>query len=124
MTKKNRSVPRREWAQEAACAGLRGFDTPKTQRERTKNREVCLDCPVLDLCLEYALAYKDEEGFWAGTTKAERNQIRQNLPLQALSFVDLESHSSFEFAPVLSAQNPPVARLLPRVDLEWDFSLN
>lgn len=118
---KKRNPPRREWSQDAACKGLAGFDTPKTNRERAKNRTVCLGCPVLDNCLEYALAYRDEEGFWAGLTKAERKEVRQTLPNRALSLVALESHSSFEFAPILSAQNAPVTRQLPPV---LDFELN
>ena len=113
-----RSVSRREWSKGASCAGLKNFDTPKTPKEKEKNRTICLDCPVLDLCLEHALAYRDEEGFWAGLTKAERSQIRKTLPNSALSLVALESHSSFEFGQAQSSVNPPVKRQLPRVDLE------
>lgn len=114
----SRSVSRREWSKEAACAGMVGFDTPKTPKQKQKNRAICLDCPVLDLCLEYSLAYKDEEGFWAGLSKADRNQIRRELPRSAFSGVAQESHSSFEFGQAQSSQNPPVKRQLPHVDLE------
>lgn len=117
ITPKKRNPPRRDWAQDASCKGFMSFDSPKNGKERTKNRTVCLECPVLDLCLEYALAYTDEEGFWAGTTATERKEMRRHLPKAAMGLVALESHSSFEFAPALSAQNPPVARSLPALDL-------
>lgn len=120
---KTRSPYRRDWAQDADCKGVMNFDSPKTSRERQKNRTICLDCPVLDLCLEYALAYSDEEGFWAGTTATERKEIRRHLPQAALGLVALESHSSFEFAPALSQHNPPVARLLPTLDLSLSLML-
>lgn len=113
-----RSESRREWSKRASCAGMPGFDAPKTNKEKEKYRTICLDCPVLDLCLEYSLAYKDEEGFWAGLTKADRSRIRRELPASALSLVALESHSSFEFAQAQSNQNPEVKRQLPHVDLE------
>lgn len=113
-----RSESRREWSKRSACAGMPGFDAPKSNKEKEKNRTICLECPVLDLCLEYSLAYKDEEGFWAGLTKAERGRVRRNLPAVALSLVYLESHSSFEFGQAQSSMNPPVERQLPHVDLE------
>lgn len=114
---KKRNPPRRQWSQDASCKGILNFDSPKSGKERTKNRTICLECPVLDLCLEYALAYTDEEGFWAGTTATERKEMRRHLPKAAMGLVSLESHSSFEFAPALSLNNPPVARVLPTLDL-------
>ena len=114
---KKRNPLRRDWSQDAACKGITGFDSPTTNRERQKNRTICLECPVLDFCLEYSLAYSDEDGFWAGLTATERKDMRRHLPMAALGLVALESHSSFEFAPALSQNNPPVSRSLPALDL-------
>lgn len=117
-SQKKSNPPRRDWSQEAACRGLPGFDSPVTKKDKEKNRAICLECPVLDLCLEYSLAYSDEEGFWAGMTATERRTLRRTLPRKALTLVSFESHSSFEFAPALSVNNPPPVRVLPKVDLD------
>lgn len=116
--KKNPS--RHLWSKDASCAGRAGFDYPKSNAEKEKNRTICLDCPVLDLCLIHAIAYK-EEGFWAGTTKADRNHLRKELPQEALSLVASESHKAFEFGTILSDKSVPlvpVKRLPLPVDLE------
>lgn len=94
-TKRGNTVKRIEWSEGAACKGMAGFDSPGSKVQVKKNLEVCLNCPVLDMCLAYSLAYPDEEGFWAGTTKKDRKEIRQNLPRQAFLSVPQEDHSTF-----------------------------
>ena len=37
---------------------------------------LCLQCPVNQQCLDYALKYEGY-GYWAGTTAKERREIRQ-----------------------------------------------
>ena len=38
-------------------------------------RRVCLGCPVLDTCLEYALENRIDHGVWGGTSERERKRI-------------------------------------------------
>jgi WhiB family redox-sensing transcriptional regulator len=40
-------------------------------------RAVCRYCPVRVECLEYALATRQEDGVWGGTTPWERRSIRR-----------------------------------------------
>lgn len=38
-------------------------------------RAVCKTCPVIDTCLEYALAEHIEHGVWGGCSERERRRI-------------------------------------------------
>lgn len=38
-------------------------------------RKICVDCPVLDQCLEYALEQRIEHGVWGGCSERERRRI-------------------------------------------------
>ena len=38
-------------------------------------RKICVDCPVLDQCLEYALVERIEHGVWGGCSERERRRI-------------------------------------------------
>ncbi|MBK5289422.1 MAG: WhiB family transcriptional regulator [Acidimicrobiia bacterium] len=38
-------------------------------------RRVCATCPVVDECLEYALAHRIEHGVWGGASERERRRI-------------------------------------------------
>ena len=40
-------------------------------------KEICAECPVKMLCLEYALDANEQFGIWGGTTFKERKQIRR-----------------------------------------------
>lgn len=44
-----------------------------------KGRSFCLDCPIIDMCKNYAIVH-DEEGIWGGTTKKERDEILAEMP--------------------------------------------
>ena len=54
---------------------------PENTKDRTmfeaisKAKSICYQCPVVDLCLEYALR-SDPYGVWGATTEADRKQIR------------------------------------------------
>mgnify|MGYP006263115963 CR=1 FL=1 len=71
------------WHSEAACrsdeAGL--FFAPSKEptaarlsREEAAKR-VCAQCHVQTACLEHALAFREKEGVWGGTTERERRRI-------------------------------------------------
>jgi WhiB family redox-sensing transcriptional regulator len=57
--------------------------------ERTK--AICLDppCPLLEKCLDWALAH-EHRGIWAGTTETERRQERKarGVSVQSPSWAD------------------------------------
>ena len=39
-------------------------------------KERCLECPVIDQCLEYALPLTELEGVWGGLSERERTKLR------------------------------------------------
>ncbi|MCL4449450.1 MAG: WhiB family transcriptional regulator [Actinobacteria bacterium] len=50
-------------------------------------RRICVDCPVKQPCLEYALANHIDHGVWGGTSERERRRIarRRRLAVYAES---------------------------------------
>jgi WhiB family transcriptional regulator, redox-sensing transcriptional regulator len=65
------------WRKRAAC---RGIDTaifyPESEEdEGVEAKAVCGVCPVHQACLEHALAHREREGIWGGTTERERRRI-------------------------------------------------
>ena len=38
-------------------------------------RRICADCPVKELCLEYALTNRIDHGVWGGCSERERRRI-------------------------------------------------
>ncbi|SIJ20807.1 transcription factor WhiB [Mycobacteroides abscessus subsp. abscessus] len=42
-------------------------------------KRVCLQCPVMAKCRDYALANADVSGIWGGTTDSERRRIRKQI---------------------------------------------
>lgn len=66
----------RKWMQAAACKGAlpHNFYLFNMQDDLRAIR-VCVNCPVQDECLEWAV-FNGELGVWGGTTTSEREQIR------------------------------------------------
>lgn len=73
-----------EWREEAACLaypavvffGLDDTESPVERRAREeKAKRICHTCPVLQPCLEYALATREQYGIWGGMTEIERKAI-------------------------------------------------
>ena len=46
-------------------------------------REICVSCPLLAKCLDYA-TFAEEYGVWGGTTAGERKFLRAGKPLFTL----------------------------------------
>jgi WhiB family redox-sensing transcriptional regulator len=46
-------------------------------------RQICVGCPVKELCLEYALAERIDHGVWGGTSERERRRILRSRRLAA-----------------------------------------
>ncbi|MGI8984802.1 MAG: WhiB family transcriptional regulator [Acidimicrobiales bacterium] len=73
----------KSWRSQARCLGsdpdlffpLGGSGKPLAQAEMAK--ALCLDCPVRELCLQYALETNQMTGVWGGTTEEERRSIRR-----------------------------------------------
>jgi len=64
------------WQNRAEC---RGVDTntffPATDEEAEPAKAICAECPVMEACLEHALAAREREGVWGGATERERRRI-------------------------------------------------
>jgi len=52
-------------------------------------QRICVDCPVRNPCLEYALANRVDHGVWGGTSERERRRI---LRQRRLARVPLSSN--------------------------------
>jgi WhiB family transcriptional regulator, redox-sensing transcriptional regulator len=72
------------WRQHAACLDLDTElffpvgTTGKALEQMEEARAVCLGCPVINECLEWALATHQDAGVWGGKTEDERRTIRRN----------------------------------------------
>lgn len=42
------------------------------------SKELCAECPVSMLCLEYALEAGEDDGIWGGLTRNERKSLKRN----------------------------------------------
>jgi WhiB family redox-sensing transcriptional regulator len=72
------------WIQHAACLDLDPElffpvgTTGKALEQIEEARAVCLGCPVINECLEWALVTHQDAGVWGGKTEDERRTIRRN----------------------------------------------
>jgi len=72
------------WKDEAACAGEDPelFYPDVHDQRRFYNRQVCaalqicMECPVVDECLSYALSTDTNHGIWGGMTEMERAKLK------------------------------------------------
>lgn len=63
---------RHRWMDVASCiTSAIDFFSNRTG-EQKKAVAVCHECPVEDVCLEYALEEEIDSGTWGGTTEQER----------------------------------------------------
>ena len=66
------------WRKHAAC---RGIDPdvfyPISDEEAGEAKAGCDQCAVRESCLEHALASREREGIWGGTTERERRRIHR-----------------------------------------------
>jgi hypothetical protein len=53
-------------------------DTPGATRYPTVLAGICASCEAKTECLEYALKW-DVDGYWGGTTEADRRRLREEL---------------------------------------------
>lgn len=64
------------WRQQGACNGLDpSIFFPDSEDGAREAKAICVDCPVRVSCLEHALASREKDGVWGGTTEKERRRI-------------------------------------------------
>ena len=66
------------WRKRAACRGLDAeifFPGTDEEVDAAEAKAICALCPVRQACLEHALASREREGIWGGTTERERRRI-------------------------------------------------
>lgn len=64
------------WTGNALCAQTNPEEFFPVQGGTPKHAKlICAQCPVINDCLSYALANREQWGVWGGTTEAERAQI-------------------------------------------------
>ena len=66
-----------KWRAKGACRGVDPSifypDDEEDPAEAAKS--ICAECPVLEACLEYAIASREKVGVWGGHTARERRRI-------------------------------------------------
>lgn len=64
------------WRERGACRGLDpDVFYPVDDDDADEPKAVCSGCPVRETCLEFAIATREAEGVWGGTTGRERRRI-------------------------------------------------
>ena len=49
----------------------------KAMKQANEAKAICMECPVVTECLEYAIRTNQDSGIWGGTTEDERKSIRR-----------------------------------------------
>jgi WhiB family transcriptional regulator, redox-sensing transcriptional regulator len=63
----------REWAR---CKGVDpDIFYPPEEDEALEAKEICADCPVREVCLDFALSQREKLGVWGGMTERERRRM-------------------------------------------------
>lgn len=73
---------RPEWQQQASCRGMNPnlfFPTRRGQTMPASMKVMCAACPARIECLTYAIEINDRDGWFAGTTPADRRGIRKRM---------------------------------------------
>ncbi len=72
-----------DWRIRAACRGPHStvffppphFERKDDKRERERRaKAICIDCPVMSSCQQYAVTIKEPHGIWGGLNEAERRE--------------------------------------------------
>ena len=68
------------WRTRAACTGIDSdifYPASEDDADALEAKAICAACPVQTTCLEHALASREREGIWGGTTERERRRIHR-----------------------------------------------
>jgi WhiB family redox-sensing transcriptional regulator len=77
-----------DWQERAVCRGMdtatfyarEGQRAASLREHERRAKEICSGCPVIQDCLDYALAAREPWGVWGGMTVDERNNLLARLP--------------------------------------------
>lgn len=59
-----------------ACRGLdSGLFYPDNEEEAEIAKQVCAQCGVQQVCLDFALTKREKVGIWGGATERERRRL-------------------------------------------------
>ena len=78
-----------EWTQRAACAHedpelfFPLSSTGPALRQELAAKRVCLQCPVIRQCFDWAMRSGQVHGVWGGTSERERAELRRRIALVA-----------------------------------------
>lgn len=83
---RERIFPREEddsWRTQAACIGLGDLFFIERGDSARPAKAICAICPVIDDCLDYALANSLKHGIWGGLSERERRRVKTNRRKEA-----------------------------------------
>jgi WhiB family redox-sensing transcriptional regulator len=75
---------RREWRPRSACLSADPdlffpiSATAAAAPQIARAKAICAGCPVRSSCLGFAMAHRDLQGIWGGTTDEERRKTRRS----------------------------------------------
>ena len=79
----NINFEQEDWMLEGGC-GYTDTDlffpvgsSMKAMKQANEAKAICMECPVIAECLEYAIRTNQDSGIWGGTTEDERKSIRR-----------------------------------------------
>ena len=65
-----------KWRQRAACRGIDpDIFYPVSEDDAEEAKAICAQCPVRQVCLEFALVNREREGVWGGLLERERRRL-------------------------------------------------
>lgn len=64
------------WMKRGACATSDVDMFPTTDAGAKAAKALCAGCPVVDVCLEWAITQREEHGVWGGMTESERGNAK------------------------------------------------
>jgi WhiB family transcriptional regulator, redox-sensing transcriptional regulator len=103
-----------EWMGQGKCKDMDpAFFFPSDGVGVRLAQNVCADCPVKAPCLEYALAYRVDDGVWGGTSERQRKRILRRQ--RAMTTSSAGCASSASSASPTGAPSPATPSLLEPV---------
>lgn len=76
MSQHTGSVPAGQWRKQAACLGYQEQMFPGAVPHEIENaKSICRRCPVINECLQWALATREPSGVWGGMSEKERTSL-------------------------------------------------